>query len=67
MVQGLTLGKNIRKYRIKNNMSQVQLASKLVVANSFICDIEKGRSTPSMKLLKRIAEILEVEIKELFE
>jgi len=62
----MEFGENLRKIRIKKEMTQVQLASKIVVSNSYICDIEMGRSTPSMKTLKKIAEALEVEIKDLF-
>ena len=63
----MELGENIRRIRTDKNMSQVQLACKLIVSNTFVCDIEKGRATPSMKTLKNIASVLEVEMKELFE
>jgi len=62
----MELGENVRKIRKSKKMSQVELASKLIVSNSYICDLEKGRSTPSMKTLKKLAVALDVEIKELF-
>ena len=62
----MELGENIRAIRKSKNLSQVGLACKLIVSNSFVCDLEKGRATPSMKTLRKIAAALEVEVKDLF-
>lgn len=62
----MELGENIRAIRQRKNMSQVQLACKIGKANTFLCDIEKCRATPSLKTIKKIAEALEVDITELF-
>ena len=62
----LKLGENIRRIRKEKGLSQVQLACKIIVANSYICSLEMGKATPSMKTLKKIAAALEVEVKELF-
>lgn len=61
------LGTNIRNIRISKGMSQVKLACRIGKANTFLNDIEHGRSTPSLKTLKVISEVLEVDIGTLFE
>lgn len=59
------LGENIRKLRLEKKMSQVQLACRIGKANTFLNDIEHGRSTPSLKTLQAIAEVLEVKVGDL--
>lgn len=62
----MELGENIRRIRQEKNMTQVQLSCKIGKANTFLCDIEKCRATPSLKTIKTIAEALEVDVAELF-
>lgn len=59
------LGSNIVKERKKKKLTQVQLSCKIGKANTFLCDIEKGRSTPALNTLWKIADALEIEASEL--
>ena len=62
----MELGQNIRRIREQKKLTQVQLACRIEKANTFLCDIEKCRATPSLKTIKKIADALEVDIVELF-
>lgn len=59
---GQKIGENIRSLRKSKNMTQKELALKSNLATSTICDIEKGRSNPSLESLKRIARALKVPV-----
>ncbi len=56
------LGDRITNIRKERNMKQYELAEKAGLANSTVCDIEKGRLSPSLKTLQKIAEALDVPI-----
>lgn len=61
------VGSNIRKIRISQKMSQNQLAYEAGVTREFVNKIETGKYNVSIKNLEKIAQILEVDIKNLFE
>ncbi len=61
------VGSNIRKIRLSQKMSQNQLAYEAGVTREFINKIETGNYNISVKNLEKIALILEVDIKNLFE
>lgn len=56
------LGENIRKRREELDMPQSVLARKVHVNPSLICRIEKNAKTPSLPLLKEIADALECSV-----
>ena len=60
-------GKNIAKYRKAKGLSQNKLAEILGVSREHLGNIEIGKKTPTMDLLIKIAETLEVKEKDLFE
>ena len=61
------VGKNIKKYRKQNNLTQRQLADKLLLSESFIATLEsKTHQTVSLDTLEQIAYVLKIEIKDLF-
>ena len=60
------LGKNIRKYRQKNNLSQTQLAEKIDVSFRYISYVECGKSFPSADVLQSISTALKVPVYQLF-
>ena len=47
-------------------MKQYELAELAKMSNTFLSDIETGRSAPSIKTLEKIAKVLEIDIKEFF-
>lgn len=56
------IGENIRLIRLNKKMAQKSLAQKSCLATSTLCDIEKGRSNPSVESLERIARALGVPV-----
>jgi len=56
----VTIGDNIRKYRKKKNLTQKELGDILKISNTYLSDMEIGRTNPSIKTLKRIAKGLEI-------
>ena len=62
------VGKNIKKYRTKLNLTQRQLAEKLLLSESFISKLEsKTHQTISLDTIEQIACVLQVDIKNLFD
>lgn len=62
------VGRNIKKYRMKLNLTQRQLAEKLLLSESFIAKLEsKTHQTISLDTIEQIAHILQVDIKNLFD
>lgn len=59
--------KNIREKREKLGMSQKELAESCGIAQSTLCDIEMGRSNPSIEVALKIAKALKVKSINFFE
>lgn len=62
----LRIGKKIIKYREQKKMTQEKLAYENDFSKGYLSDIESGKKLPSLQLLEKIAESLEVDIKDLF-
>ncbi|MDK2824543.1 MAG: hypothetical protein PWP71_2461 [Clostridia bacterium] len=56
------IGEKIRQAREAKGLKQTELARMAELANSTICDIEKGRLEPSLKSLNKISKALELTI-----
>jgi DNA-binding XRE family transcriptional regulator len=65
MSSGKKLGENLRKLRLKKNMSQGDLATALSVDRAYISNIENGRMNPTLSTLEKIANALGISIKDL--
>ena len=50
---------NIREKREELGLSQKELAEKIGITQSFLCDIEQGRSKPSIDVAIKLAKVLE--------
>ncbi len=61
----VSIGDNIRKYRKTNNITQKELGEAIGISNTYLSDIETGRTNPSIKTLKKIAKGLEINYIEL--
>lgn len=59
------LGKNIKKYRKKANLTQQELANKINISLNFMGKIEVAFSKPSLDMLIKIANGLDVSVSEL--
>lgn len=60
------IGSQIRRLRLARNWSQEQLAEQADLAFTYIGNIERGEANPTISVLLRIAEALEVSIGQLF-
>lgn len=61
------LGKRIREYRLRYNMTQFQFAEKLGIDDKHLSRIELGKNMPQAETLQRLADVLGIEVKDLFE
>ncbi len=61
------LGKNVRRFRKRADMSQEELSLRTGIKRSYISDLERGTRNPSVKALGRLAAALGVEAKHLLE
>ncbi len=61
----VSIGDNIRKYRKIKNLTQKDLGEAIGISNTYVSDMETGRTNPSIKTLKKIAKGLEVNYMEL--
>lgn len=52
------IAKAVIRARIKNKMTQKELAKKMNTTQSVISRVEQGRTSPSIALLKRLAAAL---------
>ena len=65
MSSGKKLGENLRKWRLKKDMSQGDLATTLSVDRAYISNIENGRMNPTLSTLEKIANALGISSSEL--
>jgi transcriptional regulator with XRE-family HTH domain len=61
------IGKNIKKYRLKQGYSQYGLARILGVNRTSIALYEQGRSTPTFAMLLKIKELIDCSYDTLIE
>ena len=59
------LGRCIQKIRKAKGMTQEQLAEKIGTSTPWIGHIETGRELPNLKMLQKIARVLDVKVKDL--
>ena len=59
------LGENLKKMRIKKDISQIELARLLGVDRSFVSNIENGKNNPTLSTITSLAKALEVSTNEL--
>lgn len=60
-----TIAVKIKKFRLNMNLSQEELANKAELHRTYISLIERKKKNVSIIILQRIADALEVEIKDL--
>jgi transcriptional regulator with XRE-family HTH domain len=61
------LSYNLKRLRKKRNLKQTDLAEKVGVSSTFIANIEQGKRKPSMEIIQKIVNALQIKPKELFE
>ncbi|OGG13320.1 transcriptional regulator [Candidatus Gottesmanbacteria bacterium RIFCSPHIGHO2_01_FULL_39_10] len=60
-------GKNIRKYRKLQNISQEELAFRSNLHRTYISDIERGQRNVSLDNIDKLAKALNIKITKLLE
>ncbi|MEG2935541.1 MAG: helix-turn-helix transcriptional regulator [Clostridium sp.] len=58
--------KNFGMLREKKQMSQVQVAKELGISKDYVNMLENNRRTPGFGLAKRIADLFDTTIEEIF-
>ncbi len=61
------LGLRIKELRKRNKLTQSQLAEKIGMETTNLCKLENGCQLPKEENIEKIAHILNVEIKDLFD
>ena len=61
------LGKNLKKIRLENNMTQEALAEKVNIHPTYVGKLEAGKNNVSIKLLFKISRALNVRLPEVFD
>lgn len=61
----MSIGANIKDRRLALGMTQKELAEKVNVDQSMICQIERGTKSPSLPLGKEIADALNCDLDSL--
>jgi len=61
----LNLAASIRSLRLRNGLSQRQLAGRMSVPRTYVSKIENEKATPTLSSLERLARALEVSVPEL--
>lgn len=60
------LGRKIQKVRRQKGLTQEKLAEKIGVSTTWIGYIETGYRRPNLKLIYKIANALEIKVKDIF-
>jgi len=58
------IAKNIKKLRQKKKLTQEELAEKIYVTRQAVSNWETGKNQPDVDTLKSLAEVLEVDVKD---
>src|SRR5580704_11174237 len=61
----LNLAASIRSMRLRNGLSQRQLATRMSVPRTYVSKIENEKATPTLSSLERLARALEVSVPDL--
>jgi transcriptional regulator with XRE-family HTH domain len=60
-----TLGRNVRRFRRQQKLTQEQLAFEAKIDLTYVGGIERGKRNPSLKVMARIADALSVPLVKL--
>ena len=56
------INRALKLLRTYHQLSQTELATRLEVSNSYLCEIEKGIKTPGLDLLKKYADTFKMPV-----
>lgn len=58
--------KKLKELREENNLYQKDMAEMLNISLSFYSSIERGKRNPTLKLAKKISDLFDVRIEDIF-
>lgn len=58
---------HIKEFRIKNNLTQAELADKVGVRRETVVFLEQGKYNPSLRLAADIAKALSCHLEQIFD
>ena len=62
----ITIGENIKKFRLLANITQKELAEKIGITHYWVCKLERGKqSNTTINLLISISEELKINLNQL--
>ncbi|MBK1723832.1 helix-turn-helix domain-containing protein [Thiocystis violacea] len=61
----VTVGRNLRVWRARNSVTQMDLARRMRLSQGYFSRIEKGQKCPSLRTLERLAAEIGVPVSEL--
>ena len=61
------LGENIKKYRLKANLTQEQLAEIVGIHPTYVGKLEGGKNNPSVKMVYKITRALKIKFCDIFD
>lgn len=56
------IGDVFKSAREKAGLTQLELSRMIGVSRAYYADVERGRYTPSLKVLSRLADILKIDL-----
>ncbi len=60
-------GKNLKRYRLENNMTQDELAAKINAHQTYIGKLELGLINPSLKRIFVLTRALNIKLSDIFD
>jgi len=57
------IGEKVKEERLKKGLKQCELAHEAGISNTYLSDVEVGRTIPSIKTLDKISKALKVDMK----
>jgi transcriptional regulator with XRE-family HTH domain len=60
------IGVRIKSLRRSKGMSQEELAEKMRISSKYLSSIERGKENPTLDTFIKLAEVLEIELSEIF-
>lgn len=60
-------GGNLKRLRTKKGLSQGEIARRLGVDKGFVCNVENGKTNPTLVTITKLAKAIDVSASELLE
>ena len=61
------IGANIRRLRVERGLSQEEVADRIGIDTSYFGQVERGRRNPTVRVLAKVAAVLDVPLPRLLD